>query len=343
MKRQPDLGTHFDERVTQLDDAEDAPRKGGGGGFNRIINMSHVHWTRWLIGFVAFVVFLSSWIYVSPDENAVIQRFGRHVRTEEPGLHFKAPWPVEESTTVSVTSIQRLELGYRTEKQGPPAEYKIVKDEAQMLTGDMNIIDIEWIKQFRRADAAKWLFSVKHPEKALQFLSQSSMRQVAGGTTFDDLATSGRAQVQDEDRKVSQQLTDALNLGAQFTLTQLQDVVPPENVKDAFRSVTNAKETQQKLVQEAEGYRNQRIPYARGEAAKIVQESEGYKQQRMDWARGDVARFLDVLAKYKQAPEITMQRLRLEGIESIMAGKDQLVDRSNEGPLKLYNTRNEGK
>ena len=294
----------------------------------RVLGALAVVWSLW-----------TCWFIVGNAENSVIQRFGRHVRTEEPGLRFKLPWPIESATEVNVQEVRRIEIGFRTTKVGPPAEYQDVPEEQEMLTGDTNIAELDFIVQYRKSDAAKWLFSVENPEEAISLVAQSAMRMVIGGSTFDDVATTGRAPIQEQTEKITQELANQLGLGATIIAVQLQDAHPPEKVMAAFKDVSSAKEDKDRLTREAEGYRDKQIPEARGTAKKVIEESLAYKEQRIRAARGDADRFLQVLAKYQQSPTITLERLRLEAIEQTLTGKGQLVDLSGGEMLKYYNAQ----
>lgn len=291
---------------------------------------------RIILAFILLWFFWSSWFIVDKDENSVVQRFGKYVRTVEPGPRFKLPWPIEKATEVSVMSIYKIEVGFRTKSVGPPAEYEDMPEESTMLTGDTNIVELDFIIQYKRSNAAKWLFKVKNPEEAINLLGQSSIRMVVGGKAFDEIATMGRFKTQEECERILQKLCDRFGIDVNITAIQLQDVHPPSEVMKAFKDVTNAKEDKERLIQEANGYRNEKIPLARGMAKELIEKSLGYQSQRINSAKGDVARFSAVLKKYLEAPTITLERLRLETAEQVVPKKDQIIDLSQGGLLKLF-------
>lgn len=282
----------------------------------------------------------TSWFIVDKDENSVVQRFGKYVRTVEPGPRFKLPWPIEKATEVSVMSIYRIEVGFRTKSIGPPAEYEDMPEESTMLTGDMNIVDLDFIIQYKKSNAAKWLFKVKDPEEAINLLGQSAIRAVVGGKLFDEIATTGRFRAQEECEIILQELCDKFGIDVKIIAIQLQDIHPPNEVKTAFNDVTNAKEDKERLIQDANGYKNQKLPLARGQAKELVEQSLGYSSQRINGAKGNAARFTSILKKYQEAPEITLERLRLEAAEQIMPKKNQIIDLSGSGLLKFFDIKN---
>lgn len=316
-------------------------------------------WRQILGGILAFWCVWTMFFFVSRNENSVIQRFGKHVRTVGPGLQFKLPWPIESATEVAVTDVRRMEIGFRTVdgkrilnidgKDVPEADvenndqFRGVPREDEMLTGDMNIVILDFVVQYSVSDAAKWLFRVRDPEQAVNFLAQGAMRLVAGGHSFDDVATTGRSAAQAEAERLLQELCDKLDFGAKIVAVQLQDAHPPKDVMPAFQDVTNAREDKAKRINEAQSYRNEKLPQARGTAAQYQREADGYKEQRVNFAKGDADRFNAVYERYRQAPQITLERLRLETIEQVLPGKDQLIDRSSGGVLKLFDTQKKAK
>ncbi len=303
---------------------------------------------------LAFIVAWTSFSIVARNENLVITRFGKHVRTLGPGLKFKMPWPIERGEKVGVTDVRRIEIGFRTvdgkrmlNVNGEDVaeidfenndQFKGVPREDEMLTGDTNIVILDHVVQYSISDAAKWLFRVRDPEVAINYLAQGSMRMVVGGHTFDDIATTGRSAIQTEDELLLQQLCDKLDFGVKIAKVQLQDVHPPKAVMAAFQDVTNAREDKAKAVNRAQSYRNEKVPQARGSAEQIKKEADGYNKQRINFATGDASRFLEVYEKYKQAPQLTIDRMRFETIEQVLPGKDQLIDRGNGGVVKLFDT-----
>lgn len=298
-----------------------------------------------LRGILALAVvwcFWTCWFVVDRDENSVVKRFGEHVRTVEPGFAFKLPYPIEDATEVAVTKVARVEVGFDSSVIDANGEELEIPHEHEMLTGDTNIVHLDFIVQYRAADAPKWLFRLREPDEAVKLLAQGAMRLVVGGHTFDDVATSGRTQIQEESEKLLQELCDKFDFGAKILAVQLQDAHPPNAVLAAFQDVNNAKEEGQKKISVAEGYQNERVPKARGEAKQIVEDSLGYRAARIQDAVGDADRFLSVYEKYRQAPELTRDRMRLEAIGDILAGKNQLIDNTGGNVLKFFDTTGKG-
>ena len=291
-----------------------------------------------VVGVIAsFLCVWTSWYITPSQDNTVIQRFGAYVRTEEPGPHGNLPWPIETATNVLVSKVHRIEIGFRTNSDGT---FEHVKSEDEMLTGDENIAHIDLVVQYRPADARKWLFNAVDPENALRLLSQSTTRLVVSDSTFDQIATTGRSEKQESIKRLVQELVNRpeIDLGIVVDNVQIQDVHPPEPVMAAFKDVSNAKEDQQKFIEQADGYRKQQIPQARGQAKTITEGALGYKTERINLATGDSQRFLGVLARYEQSPDLVRQRMRFEAIEASLVGKSQLIDRSNGNLLKFFDT-----
>lgn len=231
-----------------------------------------------LLILLILILYLASGIYiVQPNEQGVIRRFGKFTRIDSPGLHYHLPFPFETAVTPSVTEVKRIEIGFRTARGG----YLEVPEEALMLTGDENIVSAESIVQYRIKNAADYLFNIIEPELTVRNAAEAALRQVIGSRKIDDALTEGKYEIQEETKLLIQELLDLYQSGILVTAVQLQDVNPPEEVSAAFKDVASAKEDKSKFINEAEGYRNDVIPKARGEAAKIVKEAEGYKIERI--------------------------------------------------------------
>ncbi len=268
-----------------------------------------------LLILLIIVLYLASGIYiVQPNEQGVIRRFGKFTRLDSPGLHYHLPFPFETAVTPSVTEVKRIEIGFRTARGG----YLEVPEEALMLTGDENIVSAESIVQYRIKNAADYLFNIIEPELTVRNAAEAALRQVIGSRKIDDALTEGKYEIQEETKLLIQELLDIYQSGILVTAVQLQDVNPPEEVSAAFKDVASAKEDKSKFINEAEGYRNDIIPKARGEAAKIVKEAEGYKIERIRRAEGDVAKFNQILAEYQNGKEVTRNRLYIETMESVL-------------------------
>lgn len=247
---------------------------------------------------------------VGPGEQGVVRRFGREHRTAAPGLHYAMP-VIEAVDVVNIEEVRRVEVGFTGETT--------INEEALMLTGDENIVEVQMVVQYRVADPTKYLFRLRDPERTLHIASEVALRSVVGRTNIDDVMTTGRQQVQAAARDLLQSLMDDYEGGLEITEVKLDAVDAPDEVKDAFNAVTRAREDKEKLVNEARGYQEDKVPRARGEAQIIVRGAEAYKEQRMLRAGGDADRFDAMLAEYQKAKAVTRQRLYLETMERVIA------------------------
>jgi membrane protease subunit HflK len=261
---------------------------------------------------------------VGPDEEGVVQTFGKYSNSTSPGLHFKLPWPVQTVSLPKVTEVKRLEIGFRTIRQGPPAVYidahndaRMLK-EAQMLTGDENVINSSMIVQYKIRDAVDYLFNVKNPGGTLHDLAEAAERQVIGNRPIDDALTIGKTEIQFEIAEKIQSLADLYGIGVNIIAVQLQEVKASKEVSASFTDVATAKEDRDRIINTSRGYQNEQIPMARGKAAKLMREAEGYERERIAMAEGDVARFVALAEEYDKAPSITKQRLYLETMKSVL-------------------------
>lgn len=277
---------------------------------------------------IAFVLWMSTGIYVvGPDENGVVVRWGRYVETTIPGPHFHLPYPIETVYRPKVTQVQRIEVGYRTQGRGTVD----IPAESLMLTGDENIIDIDISIQYQiKPDgAANYLFNIRNPardpHKAVRNAGESAIRQVIGRNTIDTALTAGKEKIQANTKKTMQEILDSYHSGIQVIAVQLQQVAPPEEVIHAFKDVASAREDRERAVNEAQGYANDILPKAKGEAARQIQESEAYKTAKVTRAKGDVHRFLAVLEEYSKAKEATEARLYLETMEEVLPSVRKIV------------------
>jgi membrane protease subunit HflK len=278
-----------------------------------------------LIGVVVLLWLASGFYTVSPDEQGVVRRFGKEVRITSPGLRYRLPWPIEVVNTPKVTAIQRIEIGFRTIDPGPPARYQFVEAESLMLTGDENIVDAQIIVQYKINNPSNYLFKVKDIRGTLMDASEVALRQVVGGGTIDSVLTVGRFQIQDEVRKVLQEIMDSYESGLLITDVKLQTVRPPKQVEQAFKDVVSAKEDRERLIYEAKGYQEDLIPKAKGQAMQIIREAEGYKEERIQRAEGDAQKFLSVLKEYEKAKDVTRKRLYLETMEEVLPGVRKFI------------------
>ena len=266
--------------------------------------------------------------FVEPDEEGVVTRFGKFHRTTSPGLHFKFPSPIEHAATPKIRQVRRAEIGFRA-TAGRPMQR--VPAESLMLTGDQNIIDINLVVQYRIMDSVKYLFNVRRPHKLIRDSTETVIRGITGSQKIDEALTTGKAQIQVLAKEQIQTLLDRYDSGLQIVALQLQDVHPPEQVEAAFKDVVSAREDKERMINEAQGYRNAVIPEARGQAAQIMRIAEGYREQTVKKAEGDAKRFLQQYEEYKKAPDITRKRLYLETMEEILPNVKKFIMGNEKG------------
>jgi membrane protease subunit HflK len=296
-----------------------------------------------LIGLVLVALWAASGFYrVDPDEQGVVLRFGAFDRTAPPGLNYHIPWPIESVTTPRVTRINRVDVGFRAPADALPtarvAPARDVLEESLMLTGDENIIDIDFAVFWRIRDAGEFLFNTRNPEPTVKSAAESVMREVIGRTPIQPALTEARAQIEQEVRRGAQAIMDQYGAGVEITQVQLQKVDPPSQVVDAFRDVQRANADRERARNEAESYRNDIIPRARGEAERLVQEAEGVRESNVARAGGEAQRFISVLTGYQAAQDITLRRMYIETMEEILRRNPTvIVDPGLNGVVPLLN------
>jgi len=273
-----------------------------------------------LAALLVFVAWQSAFI-VAPDEEGVVMRFGTPVRSVGPGPHFKVPI-LESVLQPKVAKLHRVEVGFRTDRQG---RQQMIPQEALMLTGDMNILAIEFIVQYKIKEAREFLFNVADIHETIGKAAEASMREVVGKSKIDEALTTGKAVIQQDTLDLLQNILDQYRAGVQIAAVQLQDVDPPEAVAAAFKDVTNAKEDREKLINQSQGYRNDILPKAKGEAAEQVNRAKGFAQARLNRAQGEANRFLATLKEYNQAKDIISKRIYIETMEEILPNMEQVI------------------
>ena len=272
---------------------------------------------------IGLILWLFTGVYtVGPDEVGVVQRFGKYDRTVQSGLNHHMPFPIETVKTPKVTEVKRIEVGFRTVGKN---QYRTVERESLMLTGDENIVDAELIVQYKIKEPINYLFNFIGPELTLREASEASLRTVIGRHNIDEALTSGKLMIQEETKELLQSILDKYGTGVQVVAVQLQDVSPPKQVIDAFKDVASAKEDKNRMINEAEGYRNDVIPKARGEAQAMIREAAGFRESRIKRAEGDVAKFKAILKEYSKAKDVTRERLYLEAMEEILPGLEKYI------------------
>jgi modulator of FtsH protease HflK len=281
------------------------------------------------------VIWLASGFYrVLPDEVGIVLRFGAYNRTTQPGLNYHLPDPIEWVLTPSVTRVNRTEIGYRSAETeaGREAPARQVPEEALMLTGDENIVDINFTVFWVIKDAKAYLFNIRDPELTVKSAAESAMREVIGETPIAQALAEGRAKIEADTQKLLQSILDSYGAGIEITQLQLQRVDPPAEVIDSFRDVQAALADRARLRNEAETYRNGIIPGARGDAVQIEQQAEAYRLATVARAQGDAARFLSVYHAFKAAQDVTEERLYLETMEQVLKNSNKvIIDKSAQG------------
>lgn len=318
--------------------------KGGRPSFSwpkapQIDGLPKMRW--WILG--ALVVWMLSGIYiVQPDESGVVLRFGKYVRTENPGPHIHLPYPIETVYKPKVSQVRQTAVGYRAQSVGgvfQQGRVQAVNEESAMLTGDENIINVQFNIQYQiKPDGAvDYLFNVIQPDQVVKRAAEASMREVIGKTTLDSALTDGRVQIQNDVADLLQRILDRYQVGVQVVAVQMQDVQPPKEVSDSFKDVASAREDKQRSINEAEAYRRDILPKAQGQAQEMINKAEAYKETRVREAEGEAQRFLSVLAEYEKAEDVTKKRMLYETFEDILSkpGMEKLVLPSDTGSRVL--------
>ena len=290
-----------------------------------------------LIGIFVVLWLLTGIYIVGPDEVGVVQTLGKYSRAAQSGLNYHFPYPIEKVSTPKVTEVKRIEIGFRTVGKN---QYQTISRESLMLTGDENIVDAEMIVQYRIKDPVAYTFNFIEPELTVRQASEASLRTVVGRHNIDEALTSGKFMIQEEAKELIQNILDKYNTGILVVAVQLQDVSPPEQVISAFKDVASAKEDKNRMVNQAEGYRNDVIPKARGEAQAQIREAEGYKEARIARAEGDVSKFNAVLKEYRKSKEVTETRLFLETAEEILSNREKIIVPDGKEGSNLINLLN---
>jgi len=291
---------------------------------------------------LGLILLFSSFFMVDQKEEAVVLNFGKFSRMVGPGLHFKIPFGVEKNYNVPTQRILKEEFGFRTLESGIVSSYsgQDFSNESIMLTGDLNIIDVEWIIQYQITDARAWLFGVQDPHKTIRDISQSVINLLVGDRTIFDVIGAQRAAIEVQGQDMMNELYKSYGLGIRVTTVKLQNIVPPKGaVQDAFEDVNKAIQDRSRLINEGKEAYNKSIPMASGQADQTVQEAQGYAVARVNEARGDVARFLSVLGEYRQAPDVVRTRLYYEMYDRVFGGDSStdLVDKNLKNFLPLKN------
>jgi membrane protease subunit HflK len=280
--------------------------------------------TLFIIGAIA-VWALSGFYRVDADEQGVVLRFGKYTNMTQPGLNYHLPFPIESVMTPKVSRVNRIDVGFRSSNEGSRGTIGDIKEESAMLTGDENIVDINYSVFWVIKDASKYLFNIQDPIGTIKVVAETAMREVIARKKIQTILTQGRAEIEIEVQKIMQQILDSYNSGVDITQVQAQKSDPPAQVIDSFRDVQAAKADKERAQNEAEAYANDVIPRARGEAAKIVQEAEGYKKEVVAQAEGEASRFIAIYNEYAKAKTVTQERMYLETMEKVLSGVNKII------------------
>jgi membrane protease subunit HflK len=288
---------------------------------------------------LALALVWSSFFTINPEEVGVVLTFGKFSRTVEPGLRLKAPFPFESVYKVPVQEQRKEEFGFRTERVGVRTQYAGDSHESEslMLTGDLNVAVVEWIAQYRISDPYKYLFKVRNVQETFRDMNEAVMRAVVGDRSAHGVLTVGRQEISSEVEVRLQELCDQYETGIRVEQIVLQDVLPPDEVKDSFNEVNQAQQERERLINEARAEFNKVVPRARGEAQQMIQEAEGYATDRVNRSKGDAALFNALLDAYRRAPQVTRRRIYLETMQEVLPGIDRkiILDRDLKGILPL--------
>lgn len=296
----------------------------------------------WVVLVVAVIlmVIYASYFTIQPDETGVLLRFGRFERVAEPGLHFKIPLGIEKVEKVKTGRIFQVEFGYRTAQAGVRSRFveRGYEDESLMLSGDLNVIDMQWTVQYRIQDPKSYLFNVRNPEQTLRDISEAMMRQEVGSMVSDEVLTVGRTAAAEKVRVAMQKILDDYQTGIKIVTIKLQNVNPPEQVKAAFNEVNEARQEKESLINQAQEAYNKEIPKAKGKAQQMIAEAEGYALEKVNRAKGEAIRFTEVLKEYRAAKTVTRKRLYLEAIVKILGSAKEVyvVDSKQKSILPLF-------
>lgn len=300
-----------------------------------------------ILGVVALLVVVgavTSVHTVAPEGQSVVKRFGAVVDIRGPGLHFKLPFGIDRVTFVPTERQLTEEFGFRTVSTNGRTQYEkrpMHRDESLMLSGDLKVIDVEWVVQYRVRDPDRYLHQVADPDKSMRDISEAVMRRIVGNELGSGVLTRRRAAVAEQAEQELQETFDAFEMGVVVHRVEMQDVTPPERVKPAFNEVNQAEQERERLINEAQRHRSQVIPRARGEAQQTIEEAQAYATERLNRARGNAARFSAIHAEYANAPEVTRQRMYLEMIDDVLpnVGHVYVVEDGQATPLPLLNLR----
>ena len=319
--RPPDV----EEIIKKIQETINKILPGGGSGSGKSIIVGAV---------ILAIIWVGSGLYrVLPDEQGVVLRFGKFVKTTQPGLNYHIPFPIESVQTPKVTKVNRMDIGFRSERDSGFSSGGVadVPEESLMLTGDENIVNIDFSVFWVIKDAGNFLFKIQDPQGTVKAAAETAMREVIAKSQLQPILTEGRAIIEAETEEIIQSILDEYNSGIQITQVQTQKADPPDQVIDAFRDVQAARADMERSKNEAEAYANDVIPRARGEAQKILQAAEAYKKEVVAKAEGEASRFVAIYTEYAKAKVVTQERMYLETMEKVLADIDKVIIDKNSG------------
>jgi membrane protease subunit HflK len=303
-----------------------------------------------IAGIALLICFSTSVYIIDQTEEAVVTRFGRYSSTTGPGLHFKIPFGIDRHYVVNVKTVQTEQFGFRTLKSGISSTYSGQTNESTMLTGDLNIIEVEWIIQYRVVDPKAWTFNVMETTATIRDVSRSAINMLVGDRTIMDIMGPERSAIEIEGRDIMNATFQDYELGIDVIAVKLQNIDPPAGVQEAFDDVNKAEQDMSRLINEGQQAYNAEIPRAKGEAERRIQEAQGYATERINNANGDIARFNAVYEEYRNAPDVTRQRLYYETLEEIFGNasaddKTVIIDRDFDNflPMRTLGTQTGGR
>lgn len=311
----------------------------------------NANWKGGVFSFAFFAILLlivwgvmSSYYTVQPEGQAVVKRFGRVIAIKPPGLHFKLPFGIDRQFFVPTARVLKHEFGFRTvgEDRTASTQYRKTpahQGESLMLTGDLKVVDVEWVVQYLVDNPNHYLHRVRDVDKTIRDVSEAVMRRIVGNSLGSDVLTIKRVQIATTAKQELQEIFDALEMGITVGTVEMQDVTPPDSVKPAFNEVNQAEQEKERMINEAEKRRNQIVPRTRGEARQLIEAAEGYRAQRVNRATGEASRFTAIVDEYRNAPEVTRRRLYLEMIDEVLPqlGRIVVVEEGQMNPIPLLN------
>ncbi len=303
---------------------------------NAIVRKILANFKTTIIVIIVVIALFGTFFQIGPEEVGVITQLGKYSRTVESGLNFKLPF-IERVYKVPVERQQKLEFGYRTISSGIQSQYSKSgsQDESLMLTGDLNLADVEWVVQYRIDNPYNYLFKVRNPENTLRDISEAAMRQIVGDRTVNEVLTVGRTEIAGKLKELVQELCREYSMGVKVDQVVLQDVTPPDPVKAAFNAVNEAQQEKETLINQAKSEYNKVIPKASGQAKETIQKAEGYATARVNNAMGEAVRFNALYEEYIKAPEVTKSRIYLETMSQVLPELGQKIITDQEGNAVL--------